>query len=177
MTYHNDSTLPEALLESIADNGLDCLPDLFRILVNAAMQLERQKYLNAQPHERTPERAAHANGFKDKSVSTRMGAITFAVPQVREGGFYPSSLERGSRSERALKLALAEMYVQGVSTRKVAAITEQLGGFEVEGRRHILGVSVARSEAEVHWRAFLSGLVRRGLRGVRLITSDDHAGL
>ena len=54
-----------------------------------------------------------------------------AVPQVREGGFSPRSLEKGVRSERALKLALAEMYVQGVSTRKVAAITEQLCGFEV----------------------------------------------
>src|SRR5437667_6464663 len=104
-----DSTLPEGVLETITDNGLDCLPDLLRILVNAAMQLERQKYLNAQPHERTPERAAHANGFKDKTVSTRMGALTFSVPQVREGGFYPSSLEKGIRSERALKLALAEM--------------------------------------------------------------------
>jgi transposase-like protein len=109
MTDQLDSTLPESLLESIADNGLDCLPDLFRILVNAAMQLERQKCLNAQPHERTPERQAHANGFKNKTVLTRLGAIPLAVPQVREGGFYPSSLEKGLRSERALKLALAEM--------------------------------------------------------------------
>jgi transposase-like protein len=131
MTYHNHSTLPEDLLESIADQGLECLPDLFRILVNAAMQLERQKFLNAQPYEHTPQRAAHANGFKDKTVTTRMGPITFAIPQVREGGFYPSSLEKGLRSERALKLALAEMYVQGVATRRVAAITEQLCGCSV----------------------------------------------
>jgi putative transposase len=50
---------------------------------------------------------------------TRMGEITFEVPQVRSGGFYPSALERGSRSEQSVNLALAEMYVQGVSTRKV----------------------------------------------------------
>ncbi len=131
MTNQFDSTLPQDLLETIADHGLDCLPDLFRILVNAAMQLERQKYLNAQPHQRTPQRQAHANGFKDKTVLTRMGAICLAVPQVREGGFYPSSLEKGLRSERALKLALAEMYVQGVATRRVAAITEQLCGSAV----------------------------------------------
>ena len=55
-------------------------------------------------------------------------AITFAVPQVREGGFYPQALEKGLRSERALMLALAEMYVQGVSTRKVKAVTEELCG-------------------------------------------------
>ena len=131
MTYHNDSTLSEALLEQLSAQGMEALPDLFRVLLNAAMLLERQKHLGAAPHERTEERTGHANGFKDKTLSTRIGQITVAVPQVREGGFYPQSLERGTRSERTLKLALAEMYVQGVSTRKVAAITEQLCGFSV----------------------------------------------
>src|SRR5215831_10725067 len=112
MTYQNDSTLPEDLLEAIADNGLDCLPELLRILLNTAMLLERQKHMGAQPYERTSGRVAHANGFTDKTLTTRMGALALAVPQVREGGFYPSSLEKGLRSERALKLALAEMYVQ-----------------------------------------------------------------
>src|SRR5262249_25968913 len=65
------------------------------------------------------------------TLRTRVGQITFAVPQVREGGFYPQALEKGLRSERALKVALAEMYVQGVSTRRVAAITKELCGFEV----------------------------------------------
>ena len=60
-----------------------------------------------------------------------MGEITFAVPQVREGGFYPSALEKGLRSERALAITLAEMYVQGVRTRKVKVITEQFCGVEV----------------------------------------------
>lgn len=63
---------------------------------------------------------------KAKTVKTRLGELTFAVPQIRDSGFYPTSLEKGIRSERALKLALAEMYVQGVSTRKVAKITEEL---------------------------------------------------
>ena len=73
------------------------------------MRQERQQFLQAQPFERTPERQAHANGFKEKTLTTRVGSITFDVPQVREGGFYPSSLEKGLRSERALTLALAEM--------------------------------------------------------------------
>lgn len=131
MTDPTYSTLPDDLLESIADNGLEALPDAFRLLLNAAMLLERQKHLQARPHERTEQRQGHANGFKDKTLQTRMGAITVAVPQVREGGFYPSALEKGIRSERALKLALAEMYVQGVATRRVAAITEQLCGYSV----------------------------------------------
>jgi putative transposase len=109
MTYSSDCTLPGALLEQIAQSGLDALPEALRILINAAMLLERQKFIGAQPYDRTAERQAHANGFKDKPVQTRIGALTMAVPQVREGGFYPNSLEKGVRSERALKLALAEM--------------------------------------------------------------------
>ena len=235
MTYHPDCTLPEGMLEQIADGGFDALPEAIRLLINAAMLLERQQFIGAKPYERSAERQAQANGFKDKTLQTRFGALTLAVPQVREGGFYPHSLDKGVRSERALKLALAEMYVQGVSTRKVAAITEQLGGVEVSstqvsraaaeldavltawrtrplgvypyvyldaryekvrqdgqvrdaavvlasgvdaaGKRAVLGVSVALSEQEVHWRTFLQSLVERGLRGVQLIISDAHGGL
>jgi transposase-like protein len=104
---------------------------MIQILVNEAMRIERERYVNAKPYERKEERRGHANGYKDKTVKTRVGEITFEVPQVREGGFYPSALEKGMRSERALTLTLAEMYVQGVSTRKVSAITEQLCGTEV----------------------------------------------
>jgi putative transposase len=235
MTYHEDFTLPESIVEAIVSQGLDGLPELIRLIVNIAMQAERQQYLNAAPYQRTPEREAHANGYKAKTMRTRVGEITFAVPQVREGGFYPQALEKGLRSERALALALAEMYVQGVSTRKVKAITEQLCGTSVssamvsqaaaqmdaelekwrerplgeypflfldayyeqvredgqvrhlavlvavgvnpQGKREILGMSVSLSEHEVHWRAFLESLKKRGLGGVQLITSDDHAGL
>ncbi len=235
MTYQPDCTLPEDVLDQIAEGGLAALPDALRLLLNAAMLLERQKFMGAGPYERRAERQAHANGFKEKTLQTRLGALTVAVPQVREGGFYPQSLEKGVRSERALKLALAEMYVQGVSTRKVAAITEQLCGFEVSstqvsraaaeldavlaawrtrplgtypyvyldaryekvrqdgqvrdaavliasgvdaaGKRAVLGVSVALSEQEVHWRTFLQSLVERGLRGVQLLISDAHGGL
>ena len=99
MTYQDDSTLPTALLERIADQSLDAIPEAIRLLLNAAMLLERQKHLQAQPYERSEQRQAHANGFKDKTAQTRMGALTVAVPQGREGGFYPSSLEKGRRSE------------------------------------------------------------------------------
>jgi putative transposase len=235
MIYKNDCTLPSEYLEELTKQGLDGLPELVRILVNEAMQIERENYLGAKPYERTEERRGHANGYKPKTVKTRVGEITFDIPQVREGGFYPRALEKGIRSERALLLALAEMYVQGVSTRKVAAIIERLCGTQIsasqvsraaqqldeelaswrnrplgeivylyldaryekirqagsvrdaailiasgvkrDGRRSILGVSVSLSEAEAHWRAFLEELVKRGLHGVQLIVSDDHAGM
>lgn len=236
MTYQpSDFTLPAALLEQIAEQGFDALPELIRIVINEAMRLERQQYLGVAPYQRSPERRGHGNGFKDHTERTRLGAITFDIPQVREGGFFPQALEKGLRSERALTLALAEMYVQGVSTRKVTAIVEKLCGSSVSssqvsraaqlldetleawrqrplgemvylyldaryekvrqdgqirdaavliatavdpsGHRQVLGVSVALSEQEVHWRTFLQSLVARGLRGLQLIISDDHAGL
>ena len=235
MTYREDFTLPAELLEQVSTQGFDVLPELIRIVVNAAMQAERQQHLKAAPYQRTPERESYANGYKPKTVQTRVGNITFSVPQVRDGDFYPEALEKGLRSERALTLALAEMYVQGVSTRKVKAITEQLCGVSVSstqvsnaaslldgelekwrerplgeypylyldayyeqvredgqvrhlavlvavgvnraGKRDILGVSVSLSEHEVHWRAFLEQLKTRGLGGLQLIISDDHAGL
>ena len=105
-------------MEQICEQGFDALPELIRIVLNAAMHIERQKHIGAGLYERTPERQGRANGFKPKTVATRMGKITMAIPQVRKSDFCPSSLDKGIRSERALKFALAEMYVQGVSTRK-----------------------------------------------------------
>ncbi len=131
MTYQSDFTLPSELLEQIASQGFDFLPELIRIVINAAMQAERQQYLKAAPYQHTPDRQGHANGFKPKVVRTRLGEIPLDIPQVREGGFYPEALEKGQRSERALTLTLAEMYVQGVSTRKVTVIVEQLCGSSI----------------------------------------------
>jgi len=131
MTYQDNFTLPTELTDLIIEQGFDYLPELIRILVNAAMQAERQKYLGVDPYERSPERRGYANGFKPKTVKTRLGEITFDVPQVRDSSFYPEALEKGLRSERALTLALAEMYVQGISTRKVKSIVEQLCGTSI----------------------------------------------
>jgi putative transposase len=127
MTHQNDYIVTSGL----AEMGLEAVPELMRVLINSIMQAERSKYLQAGEYERTEDRIGHANGYKPKKVRTRMGEITFAVPQVREGGFYPTALEKGLRSERALVTTLAEMYVQGASTRKVKAITEELCGVEI----------------------------------------------
>ncbi len=131
MTCPEDYSVLQDVLKLLAADGFNGLGEAVRRLINEAMRLERQNHLGVGPYERSEARQGYANGFKPKTVQTRLGELEFSVPQVRDGGFYPTSLEKGLRSERALKLALAEMYVQGVSTRKVAQITEKLCGFEV----------------------------------------------
>lgn len=229
-----NKTIDEAL-ELLKHHGFDGLADAMTVLLNSAMLAERSEYLGAAPYERSSERIGYANGFKDKSVKTRLGILPLKVPQTRDSEFYPQSLEKGLRSERALLLAIAEMYVQGVSTRRVKKIVEELCGTSISssqvsraarelddlleawrnrdlgayryvvvdaqyekvrrggqvldtavliacgvdsrGHRDILGCSVSLSEAEVHWRAFLSDLKDRGLCGIELIASDAHEGL
>ena len=117
------------IVNHISERGTDGLAEAMRVLLNHAMEIERAKALGAAPYERAVTRTGYANGFKPKTLQTRLGEMTVAVPQVRgEVAFYPSALERGRRSERALTLAIAQMYVQGVSTRKVTSILEQLAG-------------------------------------------------
>ena len=151
MIYNNDCTLTTEYLEQLTKQGLDGLPDLIRIIINQAMQIERENYLRAKPYERTEERQGHANGYKPKTVKTRVGEVNIDIPQVREGGFYPTSLEKGIRSERALLLTLAEMYVQGVSTCKVAAITERLCGTQVSASQVSRAAKLLDEELE-SWR-------------------------
>ena len=236
MTHPNNPDLLNPVLQLLTTQGTSSLAEGLRLLLNEAMRQERSAVLQAQPYERSDERLGHANGFKPKSLATRVGQIDLCVPQVRDGiDFYPSALEKGVRSEQALLLAMAEMYVQGVSTRKVSKIVEELCGHQVsstqvsacaarldvelqlwrerplgnfsylvmdaryekvrhggvlvdcatliamgigpDGKRTILGVSVALSEAEAHWRAFLTSLVERGLHAVKFIVSDAHPGL
>ena len=113
------------ILQLLADYGFEGMAQAMQTLLNEAMKLERSQVLGALPYQRTIERRGYANGFKPKTVETRVGRLELAVPQTRGVPFYPTALERGTRSERALKLAIAEMYVQGVSTRKVTAVMEQ----------------------------------------------------
>src|SRR5260370_13169062 len=116
----------DAAFAALLTNGLDGAGEALRILVNEASKIERAQFLNARSHERTTERIDYANGFKPKTVMTRAGELTFDVPQVRGGGFYPSALEKGPPTEQALSLSLPEMYLQGSSPRKVTAILLKL---------------------------------------------------
>lgn len=127
----NQNTTMTDVCEMLIEGGLENMGKVFEILMNESMKLERAQALRALPYERNPERTGYANGFKDKTVHTRLGEVLLQIPQTRGIAFYPGSIEKGMRSERALKAAIAEMYIKGVSTRKVADITRQLCGFEV----------------------------------------------
>jgi putative transposase len=231
-----NGTATQEIMELLIQTGVsENMAQCVQMLINEAMKMERSAYLNARPYQRTPDRMDHANGYKPKTLHTRIGDLELTVPQTRNGGFYPSVIQKGLRSERALLTTIAEMYIQGVSTRKVTKILEELCGCQVssaqvsrivqsldedltawrnrklghfsylmvdaryekvrygneirdcavlwgigirdDGQREILGVDVAFSEAEIHWREFFSSLVSRGLHGVSYIVSDDHVGL
>lgn len=157
MPHHNpDPTAFTQVLELLTENGFDGMARAMELLLNEVMELERSAFLQAGPYERTESRRGLANGFKPKRLATRTGELELRVPQVRglpEGseGFYPHALERGVRSERALKLAIAEMYVQGVSTRRVAEITRELCGLDVSSAQVSRASSALDGELEA-WR-------------------------
>jgi putative transposase len=132
MTHRQDDNLLATLMELVNQNGLEAVTDTLRILFNEAMKIERDQVLGAGLYERSENRKGYANGYKPKTLETRMGKIAVSVPQVRgELEFYPSALDKGCRSERALKLAIAEMYVQGVSTRRVTEVLEKMCGLSI----------------------------------------------
>ena len=230
-------TAIEALMEQLIAGGSEDMASVFAGLFDLAMRIERERYLGAGHYERRAGRRGYANGTKPKRIDTPAGTVTVNVPKSagHEEPFYPQSLERGRRSSRAVMLAVAEMYVQGVSTRAAEAVMREFGieslsstsvsraaklldreleawrtralgetrylvldaryekvrdngvvrdaavlmaiGIGADERRRVLGVSCALSEAELHWRKFLDSLTDRGLRGVRFVVSDDHAGL
>lgn len=237
MDRRKDTAL-EAVLEQLIEHGPGEMASVFARAFELAMQIERERFLGAGHYERTPERHGYANGYKPKRIDTPAGTVNVQVPKTagHDGEpFYPQSLERGRRSVRSVMLAVAEMYVKGVSTRDAEAVMREFGieslsssqvsraakllddeleawrnrplgqvkylildaryekmrhggvvrdaavlsaiGIGPDERRRVLGVSVALSEAEVHWRSFLESLVARGLCGVEFVVSDDHSGL
>ena len=135
----------EAAYAVLLENGLDGAGEALRILVNEAAKIERSQFLGARPYERTATRRDYANGFKPKTMLTRLGEVTFQVPQVRSGDFYPSALEKGTRTDQAVHLALAEMYVQGVSTRRVIEVLQRLLGPEIS----LSSAQVSRATAKL----------------------------
>jgi putative transposase len=216
-------------------------PEFLRNIVQRALQqlleAEITEHVGAAPYERTESRKGQRNGYKPRKLKTRVGTLELLVPQDREGTFSTQLFARYQRNEKALVLALMEMYVEGVSTRKVGEVTEELCGtsfsksliselagnldseLEVwrsrpleaeaypylcvdaryekvrvgsrivsegvllvsavrdDGYREILGVEVADTESEATYQELFRSLKARGLKGVRLVTSDDHEGL
>ena len=134
MTGHDQNTATDDAINILLEHGLaDGLPRIAEMILNAAMLLERAAHLQAAPHQRTGARVGYANGFKPRGLNTSLGALELRIPQVRDCDepFRTSLLESGSRIDRALKAAIAEMYLQGVSTRRVAEVMKKLCGLDV----------------------------------------------
>jgi transposase-like protein len=118
----------EAAYAVLLEHGLDGAGEALRILVNEAAKIERSEFLGAQPYGRTTSRRDYANGYEPKTMLTRFGELTFEVFQVRSGDFYPCVLEKGTRTDQAINLALAGIHVQGISTRRVIEVLQRLFG-------------------------------------------------
>ena len=214
----------------------DFLKELLREVIEETLEQQMDETLGAQKGERTSARIGYRSGYYSRTLITRVGKLELRIPQDRQGHFSPQLFERYQRSEKALVSALAEMYIQGVSTRKVKAVTEELCGhafsassissivktlddqlelfahrrleeaypylivdaryekvresgsirsqavliaigIDWDGRRQVLGVEMANRESASSWKEFLLTLKQRGLKGVELVVSDDHAGL
>ena len=128
MAKKKSMTMEEALQVILASEGDNPFRAMLEFIAQNALEFEMTEHLGAAPYERTEERAGYRNGYKPRILITAVGNLHLLCPQDSAGTFSTSLFERYQRSYKALVLALMEMYVKGVSTRKVAAITEALCG-------------------------------------------------
>ncbi len=127
----NDETInltKQELLRALTED--DALKKLMQTLLQEVLEVEMDEALLAGKGERTAGRLGYRSGYYSRSLVTRVGKLELRVPQDRQGRFSTELFARYQRSEKALVAALMEMYVQGVSTRRVKAITEELCGHE-----------------------------------------------
>ena len=214
--------------------------DFLRAVAEAVLQLlmetDVEGLIGVSRHERSPDRLNYRNGYRDRTLDTRLGQLQLRVPKLRQGSYFPPFLEPRKMTEKALVAVIQEAWIGGVSTRRVddlvqamglagisksqvsklcKDIDERVGAFlerplegewpylwldatylkqreggrivsvaaiiavavNTDGRREIIGLKVGPSEAETFWSGFLKSLVRRGLKGVKLVVSDAHEGL
>jgi len=237
MTQINVTLDSEILHGLFSSNGKDeAFAKLLESILNQVLNAQAAEQVGAERYERTEDRNGYRNGFRMRNMTTRVGAINLQIPRLRDGKFSTTLFQRYQRSEQALVLAMMEMVINGVSTRKVSAITEELCGKQFskstvsdlckgldpivrefrnrkltahypfvivdalytkvrenghvrskgllsaigvreDGKREILGFSVADSECETSWSEFFISLKERGLSGVDLVVSDNHGGL
>src|ERR671927_316817 len=230
-----EDRLPLADLLAKAGDG-DFLRGVAEAVLQMLMEADVEGLIGAGRHERTGERLNWRNGFRDRTLDTRLGALQLRIPKLRQGSYFPPFLEPRKTSEKALVAVIQEAWGSGVSTRRVddlvqamglagiskstvsklcKDIDERVGAFldrpltgdwpylwldatylrqreggrivsvaaiiavatNTEGKREIVGLHIGPSEAETFWATFLKSLVRRGLRGVKLVISDAHEGL
>ena len=223
--------------QTLAAASPDVLREMIRAFAQQMMNAEAEARCGAAYGEVSPDRVNSRNGYRVREWDTRAGTVELAIPELRQGSYFPSFLEHRRRAEAALASVVATSYLLGVSTRRVEKLAAALGvtslsksqvsvmaaeldqmveqfrsrpldagpytfiwidaltqkvreggrtinvhclvatGVNADGHREILGIDVTSSEDGAGWLAFLRGLVARGLSGVKLVTSDDHAGL
>ena len=226
-----------ALVELLQKSGEgDFLRAVAEAVLQMLMEADAEGLIGAGRHERSPERLNWRNGYRERTLDTRLGSLQLRIPKLRQGSYFPPFLEPRKMAEKALVAVIQEAWIGGVSTRRVdelvqamglagisksqvsklcKEIDERVGGFldrplegewpylwldatylrvreggrivsvaaiiavavDTEGRREIVGLGLGPSEAEPFWSTFLKGLVRRGLKGVKLVISDAHEGL
>lgn len=234
---NSNSSAEQACVQAAMLDDPEFLKGIVEAVIQEMLDAEMTGHIGAAPYERTDLRRGLRNGYKPRTLRTRVGTLNLLVPQDRDGTFSTKIFDRYQRSEKALVLAMMEMYIHGVSTRKVTEITETLCGtafskslvstlssrldteleawrnrpldkytypylfvdaryedvragcrvvsegvlivsvIRSDGRREIVAVDMADTESEATYNALFSGLKRRGLSGVLLVTSDDHSGL
>lgn len=123
-------TVNDEILHHLFSGNDEGLKELLTQVLDQILEYQRTEQLQADRYERNDGRQGYRNGYKPRKIATRVGTLTLRVPQIRDGVFSTELFRRYQRSEQALVLALMEMVVNGVSTRKVAKITEELCGTE-----------------------------------------------
>src|SRR5215216_221385 len=229
--------LAEEVAQGILLDDPTFLKEIVERVLQELLEAEMTEHIGAAPYERSATRTGQRNGYKPRALRTRVGTLNLLIPQDREGTFSTRLFTRYQRNEKALVLALMEMYVEGVSTRKVKEITEELCGISfskslvsslagsldaeleawrmrrleaasypyvfvdaryekarIDGRvvsqgvllvsavrddglRDFLVNEAAATESEATYQQLFRSLKARGLKGVKLVVSDEHKGL
>jgi putative transposase len=222
------------LLQKAGDG--DFLRSVAEAVLQMLMETDVEGQIGAARHERSIERLTYRNGYRDRTLDTRLGTLNLRIPKLRQGSYFPPFLEARKTSEKALVAVIQEAWIGGVSTRRVDELAQAMGlsgiskstvsklckdidervtsflerplegewpylwldatylkqreggrivsvaaiiavAANTEGKREIVGLHIGPSEAETFWSTFLKALLRRGLKGVKLVISDAHEGL
>jgi transposase-like protein len=230
-----DERMPLAdLLQKVGEG--DFLRSVAEAVLQILMEADVDGLVGAGRYERNAERATWRNGYRDRTLDTRLGSLQLRIPKLRQGSYFPPFLEPRKTSEKALIAVIQEAWIGGVSTRRVDDLVQAMGlsgisksqvsklckdidervnafldrplagewpylwldatylkqreggrvvsvaaiiamAVNTDGKREIVGLHIGPSEAEPFWSGFLKSLVRRGLKGVKLVISDAHEGL
>ena len=126
MAQGHDTTGFEEVLQEISESGNPLLT-MLRMICQEFMELEVSQKISADRSERTEGRAGYRSGYRDRRLDTRLGTLNLSIPKLRSGGYVPAFMDRWQRSEQALVATIHDIYVMGVSTRKVKALAESMG--------------------------------------------------